>query len=134
MIKRSGREEVLHEVVEYDGILYICGLTAADDSLDMYGQTRQALASLDSLVKKHGSNRDRVMRVTIFITDMKRKPEMNRAWKEFFAEVHLPARATIGVSDLTGNILIEFVATAAVGGRKKSAPPKRKAARVRARR
>ncbi len=134
MIKRSDRDGILHQVVEHGGILYLAGVVADDDSLDMYGQTKQALASLDALLKKHGSGRDRVLRVTNYITDMSKKPELNRAWTEYFAAAHLPSRATIGVGDLTGNILIELVATAVVGGRKKAAAPKRKVAPRRSRR
>lgn len=112
MIKRSGRDENLHEVVEHGGILYLAGVIADDDTLDMYGQAKQALTSLAALLKKHGSGLDRVLRVTNYVTDMKEKPAMNRAWKEFFRAANLPSRATIGVNDLTGNIMIEIVATA----------------------
>ena len=126
MIKRSGRDENLHEVVEHGGILYLAGVIADDDTLDMYGQTKQALTSLAALLKKHGSGLDRVLRVTNYVTDMKEKPAMNRAWKEFFSAANLPSRATIGVNDLTGNIMIEIVATASVGTSKKPAPAKRK--------
>jgi hypothetical protein len=40
MIKRSGEYEgLLHEVVEYNGVLYLAGVLADDLTLDMAGQT-----------------------------------------------------------------------------------------------
>jgi enamine deaminase RidA (YjgF/YER057c/UK114 family) len=58
----------------------------------------------------------RILQILVFITDMKLKPEMNRAWKAFFNNPdHLPARATLGISSIEEGVLIEIVTTAAVG-------------------
>jgi enamine deaminase RidA (YjgF/YER057c/UK114 family) len=115
MIKRVGNYEVLHEVVEHNGILYISGIVADDTTRGMADQTTQALDQLARLLKENGSGVDRILQVMIFITDMKLKPEMNRAWKAFFNNPdHLPARATLGVASLEEGELIEIVTTAAV--------------------
>jgi enamine deaminase RidA (YjgF/YER057c/UK114 family) len=114
MIKRVGNYEVLHEVVEHNGILYISGIVADDTTLGMAGQTTQALDQLARLLEENGSGVDRILQILIFITDMKLKPEMNRAWKAFFNNPdHLPARATLGISSLEEGELIEIVTTAA---------------------
>ena len=115
MIKRVGNYEVLHEVVEHNGILYLSGIVAEDTTRGMADQTTQALTALASLLEANGSGVDRILQITIFITDMKLKPEMNRAWKAFFNNPdHLPARATLGVASLEEGELIEIVTTAAV--------------------
>ena len=115
MIKRVGNYEVLHEVVEHNGILYLSGIVADDTTLGMADQTTQALDQLARLLEENGSGTDRILQVLIFITDMKLKPEMNRAWKAFFNNPdHLPARATLGISSLEEGELIEIVTTAAV--------------------
>ena len=76
-IKRTGNYEVLHEVVEHDGVIYLGGVVSDDLSLDITGQTRDVLAQIDRLLAEHGSSRDRLLTSMIFITDMRLKPEMN---------------------------------------------------------
>lgn len=116
MIKRSDPYgDVLHEVVENDGILYFAGITGEDKGQDMAGQTRSVLAQADQLLAAHGSDRNHLLTALIFITDMKQKPEMNKVWKEWLTPAQLPTRATIGSSDLDG-YLIEVVFTAAKAG------------------
>jgi enamine deaminase RidA (YjgF/YER057c/UK114 family) len=112
-IKRTGNYEVLHEVVEHDGVIYLGGVVSDDLSLDMAGQTRDVLGQIDRLLAEHGSSRDRLLSSMIFITDMRLKPEMNTVWKQWLASDHLPTRATIGVSDLGEGVLLEIVVTAA---------------------
>jgi len=113
MIQRiAPHADVLHEVVKYNGVLYLAGVVADDKTLDMAGQARQCFEQIDQLLAAQGSNREKLLTALIFITDMKRKPDMNRMWKEWLAPSHLPTRATIGVADLDG-YLIEIVVTAA---------------------
>lgn len=115
MIKRVGNYEVLHEVVEHNGILYLSGIVAEDTTRGMADQTTQALTALAGLLEANGSGVDRILQITIFITDMKLKPEMNRAWRAFFNNPeHLPARATLGIAALEEGELIEIITTAAV--------------------
>ncbi|MER9025598.1 RidA family protein [Mesorhizobium sp. M0815] len=112
MTERLLRTPTLHRVVKHNGIAYIGGIVADDDSQDMAGQTREVLAKLDTYLKEAGSNRSKLLAVTIFITDMNVKPDMDAVWKEWFAPEDLPARATIGIADLGERALIELIATA----------------------
>lgn len=114
MIKRTGDEGIYNEVVEHNGVLHFAGLVAEDLSKDMTGQTADVLAQLDKLLAAHGSGRDRVLTALIFVTDMRKKPAMNEVWKAWFKPGTAPTRATIGVSDLEPNVLLEVVVTAAV--------------------
>jgi enamine deaminase RidA (YjgF/YER057c/UK114 family) len=116
MIKRTDLYGgVLHQVVEYNGILHIGGIVADDPTLDMAGQTTQALQELARILEEHGSGIDRILQILVFITDMNQKPEMNRAWKEFFSDTSiLPTRATLGISSIEEGVLIEIVTTAAL--------------------
>ena len=59
---------------------------ADDPTLDMAGQTTQVLHKLTRLLDANGSGVDRILQILVFITDMKLKPEMNRAWKTFFTD------------------------------------------------
>lgn len=115
VIKRSGDYEILHEVVEHNGVLHFAGVTTEDASLDMAGQMRDVAGQIDRLLAAHGSHRDSLISALIFITDMRLKPEMNKVWSDWLARAHMPTRATIGVNDLGEGILIEIVVTAAAG-------------------
>ncbi|MBM3492578.1 MAG: RidA family protein [Alphaproteobacteria bacterium] len=113
MIKRSEQHSgILHEVVEHHGVLHIAGTVGDDKKADMETQARQTFQSIEKLLNAHGSGKEQLLTALIFITDMKLKPEMNKAWKAWLAPAHLPTRATIGVADLDG-WLIEVVVTAA---------------------
>ena len=50
----------------------------------------------------------------LYITDIARKPEFNRAWDEWVDRANLPLRACVGAS-LEHDDLIELVVTAARG-------------------
>jgi enamine deaminase RidA (YjgF/YER057c/UK114 family) len=116
VIKRTGPYEgLLHEVVEYNGVLYFGGVVAEDLSRDMAGQTADVLVQVDRLLALHGSNRKRILSALIFVPDLALKPAMNEVWKQYFAPEDLPARATIGIADLGPGVLLEMTLTAATG-------------------
>lgn len=114
MIERLSSTPILHRVVKHNGTVYLAGVAAKDLSADMAGQTTEALERIRELLETNGSNKDRVLSATVFVTDLAKKEEMNRAWVAFFGAANLPTRATIGISDLGSNILVEIVATAAL--------------------
>ena len=105
-----------HEAVAHDGVLYIGGVVAEDTSLDMAGQADDVLRQLSKLLRAGGSSIERVLQVTIYLTNLAEKPDFNRAWKAHFKEADLPARAAIGVADLGPGVRLEIVATAAIAG------------------
>lgn len=102
----------MHRVVEHNGMVFIGGTTCDDESLDMAGQTREALTKIDQYLAEAGTSKANLLSATIFVTDLNLKPEMDVVWKEWLAPEHLPTRATVGVADLGGTALIEIVVTA----------------------
>ena len=86
--------------------------TAPTKSPSLYEQTRDALAAIDRTLAEVGSHKSRILRATVYITDMGRKPEMNRAWDEWVDKTNPPQRACIGVA-LDGQDLVEILITAA---------------------
>jgi enamine deaminase RidA (YjgF/YER057c/UK114 family) len=103
-----------HEVVVYNGVLYIGGIVAEDTTLDMAGQADDVLRQLSKLLTAGGSSIVHVLQVTVYLTNLAEKPDFNRAWKTHFKEVDLPTRAAIGVADLGPGVKLELLATAAV--------------------
>jgi enamine deaminase RidA (YjgF/YER057c/UK114 family) len=79
----------------------------------LYAQARNALATIDLNLIEAGTDKSRILTAMVYITDMKNKPEFNRAWDEWVDRANLPMRACLGVS-LEGDDLVEIVVTAAM--------------------
>src|SRR6185369_6934217 len=62
-------------------------------------QTRRALENLKAVLDAAGSGLGRVLKTTVYLTDMGMFTEMNEAYASFFGEAP-PARATVAVAGL----------------------------------
>ncbi|HEU4378024.1 MAG TPA: RidA family protein [Hyphomicrobiaceae bacterium] len=112
MIKRfAGTTPTRSRAVAYGGIVYAVA-TAKDKAAPLYEQTRDALAQIDATLAQAGSDKSRILRATVYITDMSRKPDMDRAWDEWVDRANPPQRACIGVA-LADKDLVEILVTAA---------------------
>lgn len=113
MIKRfSGSNPARSRAVAHGGVVYTVA-TAKDKSGALYAQTKDALAQIDATLAEAGSSKSRILRTTVYITDMSKKPEMDRAWDEWVDKANPPQRACIGVA-LADKDLVEILVTAAV--------------------
>jgi enamine deaminase RidA (YjgF/YER057c/UK114 family) len=81
-------------------------------SVGLEGQTEQILAKFDEYLGAAGTDKTHLLSATIFLTDLSRKSEMDRAWKRWLSPEHFPARATVGVADLGEDTLVEIMITA----------------------
>jgi enamine deaminase RidA (YjgF/YER057c/UK114 family) len=112
MIKRfAGSVPTRSRAVAHDGLVYAVA-TARTKSPSLYEQTRDALSAIDRTLAEAGSDKSRILRATVYITDMVQKPEMNRAWDEWVDTANAPQRACIGVA-LEGDDLVEILVIAA---------------------
>jgi 2-iminobutanoate/2-iminopropanoate deaminase len=105
------------EAVRVGPILYLSGAMGIDDSGALVpggieAETRQALVNVRSVLERHGSSMDRVIKCTVMLADMHEWAAMNRVYVEHFP-THLPARSAFGASGLAlgGRVEIECVAT-----------------------
>jgi 2-iminobutanoate/2-iminopropanoate deaminase len=62
---------------------------------DIKDQTRQVIRNLQAVLEAGGSGLDRVVKVTVFLSDWKYFGEMNEVYAEFFGTDHRPARSTV---------------------------------------
>jgi 2-iminobutanoate/2-iminopropanoate deaminase len=89
------------QAVRAGGFLFCAGQAALDPSTGRLieggaeEQTRQVLKNLQAVLEAAGSGLDRVVKVTVFLTDWKDFPDMNEAYAEFFPAGRAPARSTI---------------------------------------
>ncbi|MBE6893537.1 MAG: RidA family protein [Ruminococcaceae bacterium] len=78
---------------------------------DISEQTRQALLNLKAVVEAGGSSFDKVIKTTVFITDMAQFGAINAVYSEFFTEPY-PARSCVQVAALPKGVSIEIEAVA----------------------
>lgn len=78
---------------------------------DIRDQTRRALQNLSSVLDAAGSAISRVVKTTVFLTDLDNFKAMNEVYAEFFGE-QPPARSTVQVSRLPAAALVEIEAIA----------------------
>jgi 2-iminobutanoate/2-iminopropanoate deaminase len=90
------------------------GLEAATGKLAQGGvetEARQALSNLKALVEASGSSLEKVVKTTLFLTNIADFAAVNAIYAEFFASEY-PARSTIQVAALPGGASFEIEAIA----------------------
>jgi enamine deaminase RidA (YjgF/YER057c/UK114 family) len=97
--------------VIHGGLVYAVAVSP-DKTPSFYEQARQTFRAIDATLAEAGSGKSKILTVTVFIADMARKEEMNRAWDEWVDMQNIPLRACLG-TELTGQDLIEVLVTAA---------------------
>lgn len=78
---------------------------------DVSAQAAQVLKNLQAVLEEAGSSLSRVVKTTIFLTNMDDFQSVNTIYAEAFKE-HKPARSTVAVKSLPRNALVEIEAIA----------------------
>ena len=78
---------------------------------DVAAQTRQVLDNLAAVLEAAGSGLDRVLKTTVFLTDMADFGAMNAVYAERFGQAP-PARSTVAVAALPRGARVEIEAVA----------------------
>ncbi|MBV8889129.1 MAG: RidA family protein [Alphaproteobacteria bacterium] len=94
-------------------MVYLCGLTAADTSQDVKGQTRQILERIDSYLAQAGSSKSQLLTANLWIKDMALFAEMNSVWNDWVDPQNPPARACVRADLARPEVLVEIMVTAA---------------------
>ncbi len=78
---------------------------------DVQEQTRQVLTNLKAVLEAGGSGLDKVLKTTIYLTDMNNFVAVNEVYAEFFTG-SFPARSTVAVKSLPKGVDVEIDAIA----------------------
>lgn len=100
------------QAIKINGMVYTSGQIAlrADGSFldgDIAEQTTQALKNLSEVLREAGSALDKVIKTTVFLSDMENFAAMNEVYAKFFGD-HKPSRSTVAVKTLPKNALVEI--------------------------
>jgi len=104
---------ILSRAVEYNGMVFVAGLTADDYSLDIKGQTEQVLRKIDKYLAAAGTNKSRLLSTLIYLSDINNKDGMNEVWQAWTDKANLPARACVQAQLGSPKTLVEIMVTAA---------------------
>jgi 2-iminobutanoate/2-iminopropanoate deaminase len=94
-------------------LLYLSGQVAQDPATgklidgDVAAQTEQILENLGAVLRAAGLSYEDVMRVGVYLTDMRTFSQMNEVYARFFGAPY-PARTTIGVAALPLGAAVEI--------------------------
>ncbi|HEX4825196.1 MAG TPA: RidA family protein [Candidatus Polarisedimenticolaceae bacterium] len=77
-------------------------------------QTERVLKNVRAILEAGGSSLDRVVKATVYLTDLGEFETMNRVYASFFGDSR-PARVTVEVSRLPKNGKVEIDAIGIVG-------------------
>jgi 2-iminobutanoate/2-iminopropanoate deaminase len=108
--------------VVMDGWILTAGQAAIDPETgelveaDVAKQTDRTLRNIQAILEAAGSNMDRIVRATVYLTDMNDYAAMNSVYKSYFSEP-FPARTCVEVSRLPGGTRVEIDAIAKVADR-----------------
>lgn len=109
----------LSQAIRHGDTLYVSGqIPRTSDGEIITGsigeQTTQVLENVEAILDAAGSSMNDVVKMTVFLTDIKHFDEFNEAYRAFFNEP-FPARSAIGIAALAiEDIDIEIEAIAAV--------------------
>jgi len=111
MIERIETGARSSKIVKHNGVVYLTGQVAEGETIQ--DQVRTCLSNIEALLEKAGSSKEKLLRVQIWLADMKDFQGLNEVWNAWVPECHAPARAC-GESKLARDILkVEFIVEAA---------------------
>lgn len=103
------------QAIEVNGILYTSGVIPIDPATGELvtgtaaQQAAQAFSNLKNLIEEAGTSMDKVIKTTVFISDMEQFGAINEVYAEYFEEPY-PARSCVQVARLPKDVAIEVEA------------------------
>ena len=103
----------MSRAVIHDNRVFLAGLTAADTSQDIQGQTRQILDKIDDYLKQAGTSKSSLLTANLWIKDMALFSQMNAVWNDWVDPQNPPCRACVKADLARPEVLVEIMVTAA---------------------
>ena len=108
------------QAVRVGDLLFASGQVAIDPATgkmiegDVAAQSRRVLENLKAVLEAGGSSLGRVVKVTVYLTDMADFPRVNEVYAQYLGAAK-PARATVAVKALPAGAAVEMDAVAVRG-------------------
>jgi 2-iminobutanoate/2-iminopropanoate deaminase len=101
------------QAIKANGLIFVSGQIPLDPSTqqliegDITKQTERVMENLKGIVEASGSSLGKVLKTTVFLSDMADFAAMNEVYGRYFTEAP-PARATVQVARLPRNVSVEI--------------------------
>jgi 2-iminobutanoate/2-iminopropanoate deaminase len=108
------------QAIVHNGMVFCSGQIPLDPasmqvvSGGIEAQTERVLTSMAAVLRKAGSDLSKVMKTTVFMSNLEEFAKMNAVYQRAFGE-HTPARSTVQVARLPLDVMVEIECIAAVG-------------------
>jgi enamine deaminase RidA (YjgF/YER057c/UK114 family) len=93
--------------------MYLSGMIPEDTSADIAGQVKQALAEIDSLLARGGSDKTQILSAVIWLSDIDDFAAMNTVWDAWVVPGQTPVRATVQARLNDPKMKVEIMVVAA---------------------
>jgi enamine deaminase RidA (YjgF/YER057c/UK114 family) len=95
-LKRIGAGNRMSDAVIHGNVIYLSGYVAEKTvGKSVKEQTQDILAQIDATLKEAGTDKTKVIKANIWLTDIKTWAQMNEAWDAWVVAGQTPARATV---------------------------------------
>lgn len=116
-ITRVGMAARYSEAAVFNGIVFLAGMVPERGDTDIRGQTEDVLQQVAQRLQECGSDKSRILRAEIYLTDIRDIAAMNEVWDAWVVPGAAPPRATVQAALANPAYRIEIVVTAAVSER-----------------
>lgn len=116
-ITRVGMAARYSEAAVFSGIVFLAGMVPERGDTDIRGQTEDVLQQVAQRLQECGSDKSRILRAEIYLTDIRDIAAMNEVWDAWVVPGAAPPRATVQAALANPAYRIEIVVTAAVSER-----------------
>ena len=107
-----------NQAVEVNGFIYTAGQIPLDPATGKLvvgtfsDRVHQVMKNLSAILEVAGADLSKVIKTTIFVTDLGQYAELNAVYSEYFSEESAPARSAVQVAALPlgTDVEIEMVA------------------------
>ena len=113
-IQRVGMAARYSEAAVFNGIVFLAGMVPERGDTDIRGQTEDVLQQVEQRLKECGSDKSRILRTEIFLTDIRDIAAMNEVWDAWVVPGAAPPRATVQAALARPEWKVELVVTAAL--------------------
>ena len=113
-IERIEVGPLMTKAVVHGDTVYLSGLVASKTlGQNVAEQTREILSLIDGYLVQAGTDKSKLLRANIWLTDISTWAEMNGAWTQWIDPKNPPARATVEAKLANPKASVEIMVVAA---------------------
>lgn len=113
MITRINKAARMSDAVIHQNTVYYTAVPTTIEN-DIYLQMQSTLADIDQMLEKAGTDKSKILDVTIFLVNSLDFDGMNRAWDEWVDSDNAPVRCTVQAGLMCADWKVEVKVVAAI--------------------